>query len=495
MAPSGFSVSVQRCAAELTGRDVTAWELAERLLSLHPGYGDADVLRSVAEDESRPRRPVDEWLAVVAAVVGDTAIETSDAAVIDTRAALLALAHVEPELGATLDALHVTGRLERPPVVEPEPVAAHTASSPAAAAPSPALPAPADILRRSLREAASRGVVPAVAGAGRPPAYAPAGPAVEAPRTTAGVGWKSFAAAIGAVAVAVAAARWLLGWLAVAPPGPAVAGAEDVEMTVFAPPSAAPGDSVLVQAFVHVPEEADDARAIAAELDVRAVRRAYRTLVTPVPERARLDFELRMPGLEVGEPVASLVWRRRTEAVQFAVDLPPDAAARSVTGTLDVSIDGAPVGHVKFTLAVEPGSARAAAEPQGEQAHEYAYAFVSYSSKDRDAVLARVQMLSAMRIGYFQDVMALEPGDRWEKRLEAGIDRCDLFLLFWSAHAKSSSWVRREVEWALARQRGDELAPPEIRPVILERVEPWADLSHLHFDDRALYFMRPPSSP
>jgi len=73
-------------------------------------------------------------------------------------------------------------------------------------------------------------------------------------------------------------------------------------------------------------------------------------------------------------------------------------------------------------------------------------------------------------------------------------DRCDLFLLFWSQHAKDSTWVRREVEHALARQHGDELAPPEIRPVILERVKPWDELAHLHFDDRALYFMRP-SSP
>jgi hypothetical protein len=267
---------------------------------------------------------------------------------------------------------------------------------------------------------------------------------------------------------------------------------DDVEVTVFAPPSAAPGSSVLVQAFVHLPDEADDAKAIAAELDVGAHRRGYRTLATPVPDRARLDFELRAPGLAIDEPVASLVWRRRTEAVQFALDVPSDAEAGAVVCTLDVSLEGAPVGHVKFVLQVDRNSARPGAEPQGEQAHVYSYAFVSYSSADRDEVLARVQMLSVAGIRYFQDVTTLEPGDRWERRLEAGIDRCDLFLLFWSGHAKSSTWVKREVDHALARQGGDGLAPPEIRPVILERVPPWAELAHLHFDDRVLYFMRPP---
>ena len=253
---------------------------------------------------------------------------------------------------------------------------------------------------------------------------------------------------------------------------------------------------MLVQAFVHLPEEADDAKAIAAELDVGARRRAYRGLATPVAERARLDFELRVPGLVVDEPVASLVWRRRTEAVQFALDVPANAETRSVVCTLDVSLEGAPVGHVKFVLQIEPSSARIAAEPQGEQAHAYSYAFVSYSSADRDEVLARVQMLAVAGIPYFQDVTTLEPGDRWERRLEAGIDRCDLFLLFWSGHAKSSTWVKREVDHALARKSGDDLAPPEIRPVILERVPPWAEpFQHLHFDDRVLYFMRPPAPP
>ena len=209
---------------------------------------------------------------------------------------------------------------------------------------------------------------------------------------------------------------------------------------------------------------------------------------------SRLDFELRMPGLAIDEPVTSLLWRGRTEAVQFGVEVPRDALARSVTGTLEVSLDGAPVGHVKFTLRVEEDVQQAAVEPQGEHAQKYSYAFISYSSRDRDEVLSRVQMLSIPGIDYFQDVMTLEPGDRWLRKLEAGIDRCDLFLLFWSKHAKESKWVRQEVEYALARQGADELAAPEIRPVILERVEPWQELSHLHFDDRVLYFMRRPKA-
>jgi TIR domain len=192
--------------------------------------------------------------------------------------------------------------------------------------------------------------------------------------------------------------------------------------------------------------------------------------------------------------VASLVWRRRAEAVQFGVRIPPKARQGTVIGTLEVTLDSAPVGRVKFKLEVGR-RAEVSSEPQGDQARRYTAAFISYASENRAEVLERVQMLSTVGIRYFQDVLSLEPGDRWERKLELGIDECDLFLLFWSSEAKRSKWVRREVRHALARQGGDELAPPEIRPVILEGppiVAPWKELRHLHFNDPLVYFMRPP---
>jgi TIR domain len=95
-----------------------------------------------------------------------------------------------------------------------------------------------------------------------------------------------------------------------------------------------------------------------------------------------------------------------------------------------------------------------------------------------------VQMLGVAGVRYFQDVLSLEPGDRWERKLNLGIDECDLFLLFWSSAAKRSEWVRKEVAYALARSRGDELLPPEIKPVILEGppiVELWEELAQPPF--------------
>jgi hypothetical protein len=199
-----------------------------------------------------------------------------------------------------------------------------------------------------------------------------------------------------------------------------------------------------------------------------------------------------MPGLEVDEPLASMIWRGHTEAVQFGVNIPAGAPP-TVIGTLDISRRLAPLGHVKFKLTIDPAGATTLPEPQGERARRYSAAFISYASADRDKVLELVRMLPLVGVRYFQDLLNLEPGDRWLNRLELGIDECDLFLLFWSSEAKRSQWVRHEVRHALARRGGDELAPPEIKPVILEgppMIEPWEELAHLHFDDRLRYFTR-----
>jgi hypothetical protein len=298
------------------------------------------------------------------------------------------------------------------------------------------------------------------------------------------------ASAVGAAGV-LAALKLLLDWLMVPLGHPEPE--DDVDCTVFAPSAATPSETILVQAFVHPPEEADTARAVATEFDVEAERRAFLSLSAPVPPGTRLDFELRMPGLEIDDPVASTRWRRRVESVQFVVRIPAGAAAGTVVGTLAVSRDGAPLGHVKFKLTVGEQPA-GEPEPQGEVARRYSSAFISYAARDREQVIQRVQLLGVVGIHYFHDVLSLDPGDRWERGLERAIDECDLFLLFWSSAAKESKWVRREVRHALARKGGDDLEPPEIRPVILEGppiVEPWEELAHLHFNDRALYFMRP----
>jgi hypothetical protein len=74
---------------------------------------------------------------------------------------------------------------------------------------------------------------------------------------------------------------------------------------------------------------------------------------------------------------------------------------------------------------------------------------------------------------------------RYASRIYQWIDTSDLFLLFWSNHAKRSDWVRKVWQRALTRDNF-------IRPVIIEKPpipEPPQELAHLHFSYRVRYFL------
>jgi hypothetical protein len=130
-------------------------------------------------------------------------------------------------------------------------------------------------------------------------------------------------------------------------------------------------------------------------------------------------------------------------------------------------------------------------DPVAIGARRYRKAFISYASKDRNRVLARVQMLKPLGVEYFQDVMHLSPGDRWAKQLYRHIDDCDVFYLFWSSNAKASEWVMKEVQYAYSLKHDDDDAPPKIQPVPIEGPPPVAapaGFEWLHVDDPVLYF-------
>jgi hypothetical protein len=292
----------------------------------------------------------------------------------------------------------------------------------------------------------------------------------------------------------IAALAALIAWLAgcavdVPPDGDEPDQADTVDCTVFAPPFARRGEQLLVQVFAHLPPDAKIARALATEFDAAAKRRAVKNLELSIPRGSILGFELDMPGATVDRAVETLRWDGRAQSVQFRVSLPPGLEASVLIGTVTVSLASVPVGHVKFKVEVGDHAA-APEETVGADARRYRSAFISYASKDRNEALRGAQMLRAVEIECFQDVLDLEPGERWEQRLYSRIADDDLFILFWSKAAHDSEWVRKEARYALDCHQS-ELDPPAIKPIILERppVPPWPELAHLHFNDRAVYFM------
>jgi len=259
----------------------------------------------------------------------------------------------------------------------------------------------------------------------------------------------------------------------------------DVDCSVFAPEAMSPGSRAMVQVFVHLPEQASLATRMARSLDPRTKRRGSCTLEVPITHGEHLTFELTMPGLDVPTPVKQLRWTGGKAFVQFEVIVPAQVPiGESIVGTVTARRRGVAIGTLMFSVQIDPGAAGTLYKILGDGAKRYSRAFISYASEDRAHVLARVQMLRIANIDYFQDI-DMEPGKRWENELYRQIDRCDLFLLFWSQAAKESEWVRKETQYALGLGK----KAPDVKPVPIEGppvASPWEELQAIHVNDALL---------
>jgi hypothetical protein len=265
---------------------------------------------------------------------------------------------------------------------------------------------------------------------------------------------------------------------------------DTVECSVFGPPAVPPDEAVLTQVFLHLPEQAERASFLASAMDSSTTLKGTCSLEIEIKRGARVEISLAVNGLSIDEPVQSIVWRGQPVFCQFLVTIPAGTSGHSFFPVVRVSIDGSLIGCIKFRISSDSSAANPQSRPLGDHARRYEKAFVSYATKDRKEVLKRVQMLNVMRTEFFQDLLSLDPGDRWEKKLYEKIRDCDLFLLFWSQAAKDSQWVIREAEYALIQQSQNQDREPDIVPVILEQnVPPPQNLADLHFNDRIGYLI------
>jgi hypothetical protein len=261
---------------------------------------------------------------------------------------------------------------------------------------------------------------------------------------------------------------------------------DPVDCSVFAPAEAAAGESILMQVFAHRPEQGDPSAGPGRGFDSGSLRGGFRRLEIDVEQGAELRFYLDLHGLVVDEASRDLVWTGSPGVVEFHVSLPAGAARGTVPGTVHADLDGIPIGVIRFKLDVlggEEAGKQRRPQPRGDFAFPFRKAYIACASSDRMEVLRRVQILTPLRIEFFQEALNLEPAARWEKQLYRYIDDCDLFLLFWSSAAKRSEWILREARYALERAARDPFGRPEIRPLLLESaaVEPPPDLAHLFF--------------
>jgi hypothetical protein len=264
---------------------------------------------------------------------------------------------------------------------------------------------------------------------------------------------------------------------------------DSVNCSIFSPPSIPKGEILFVQVFVHLPKQKKIVEEEAKLVDSDTIRRGSKRLKVPIEIGSRLTFHLTMSSLIVKDPVQELTWQGEPESVQFEVTVPHTYKMENLIGTVTVCQDSVPIGQIKFNVKVmSAGQVKSKEAELTGRAVAFNNFFISYASKDRLEVIKRLQMLLLMGKRFFLDLLNLDPGERWKRKLYLKIRECDAVLLFWSSNAKNSKWVIRECKYTIEEKGIDRLIP-----VIIEGpppVEPPPLLEELHMNDYLLYFQK-----
>lgn len=216
-----------------------------------------------------------------------------------------------------------------------------------------------------------------------------------------------------------------------------------------------------------------------------------------------ISFALSCNDADIDEVLITKVWRGRPLLAQF--DVQPKSGVEALTIRAAVIVEGIEIGTLKWRVRAEDARHQS---PSGPETGRTSYlpeslspqspkfrmlgqsVFVSYSSKDTDEVVRRVQAIRALGIPVFLDFLDIEAGREWSEKLKSEIASSERFLLFWSESAAASEEVEKEWIFALECQTKSVFEQPTIIPVMISRTAPRPpeQLAHLHFD-RALTYI------
>jgi tetratricopeptide (TPR) repeat protein len=267
---------------------------------------------------------------------------------------------------------------------------------------------------------------------------------------------------------------------------------DSLEMTLFAPQAVRPGQSDIMEVFLHRRRESPDPAALKVQELARVMLgetwESYsvdRQKLSPAHLRAsEVTVVSQLEGIEIDPPTLTLrvpppafrdtpVGESISQA-QLRIHVPATEARTRLLGSIRL------VDHRGVVLAERPLRFLVYGERSPSKAYaERASRKVFACSAVADAAIVRrfEGVVKALGHSLFTHD-SLRAGMSWQPEIMRAIADADVFQLFWSHAASQSEWVRGEVEVALGLNR-----PDFIRPVYWETPIPPIppELARLHF--------------
>ena len=253
----------------------------------------------------------------------------------------------------------------------------------------------------------------------------------------------------------------------------------NVLSSVFAPAEVRRGSPMLVQVYLHLPEETGKVQTFAQEADKDAKRRDYIPLQCQLKKGDKVDVLMNIYGETLlMSDKKSVVWQGSFTKCSFDYLVPKDIDVEQLSCKAMLSVNGYPVGEMIFITKVVEKPRQLNPEIFSKQ---YQKIFISYAHQDEPKVEQMARAYKAQGVDYFFDRHYLQPGDVFPLKIQEFIDSADLFILCWSVNAANSDYVdlerKRALERAYPKIKPIEKAPLRIYPMSIEpRAELPADM-------------------
>ena len=172
-------------------------------------------------------------------------------------------------------------------------------------------------------------------------------------------------------------------------------------------------------------------------------------------------------------------WNGRENLLSFGVTVDADAPRGKLQLCFHILLDGLEIAFIPVGVAVDARSADRVMDQVTVCAPSSAFA--SYSSQDAESVARSLSTLAhwAPTLDIFQDCLDLTPNEAFKPQLEAQIGKRDVFLLFWSRHARDSKWVWWEFETARAKRGMAAILPVPLEDPAIAPPPPGFEEKHL----------------
>lgn len=260
----------------------------------------------------------------------------------------------------------------------------------------------------------------------------------------------------------------------------------DIRFTVCLPTTVPKEEWFIIELWAHLKEQYDQIIEKSKEFSQAGT---FSKSMEFIGQSTRFNIYLFMDGAEIDEKKDKIMWNGSIEKADFQVKIPSSYSQNKISGKVIIESNGLRLGRIYFDREIKEGNSGIDNLPSHKKL--YKKAFASYSSLDRDEVLARIQGIEKAlpELEVFLDVKSLRSNENYKGRLREEISSCDVFYLFWSKNASESDCVEKEWKCAL-KMRGDDIIDP-VPLVSPDEIIPPKELSeHKHFYDWTLAFKK-----